>query len=354
VWIAIGLVLGLAGAPAHAAPSAQTTPLAQIARSLDGNISVRLPQGWMSQNTAASIFTSALAFGDTAASLQSIQNSLTGATDTVPGAAALINGVIALVNPQLTAGLSSDLAINALLQGIVQDQAAIGGQVTEQQSLLLGGMYPASLIVVANQAQNATGIVVVFQTQLGIGEAMIGATPTLNYQTNRQLMLDVLNSIRIPGEAANSLPAAPTAIPQAQPAQGQTAPTTRLASIRLPEGWVSQQADVDGFSELTAFSDNPANMRMVLDLVANGGDMGAFRGIAGILGVVDLSQAGNAAPETFVAPLMAQLVASVQGESVQIIEAAQAHTFGGQYAGQLALTSLATWGCCPAAGRSRW
>lgn len=322
--------------------AAQTSTLTNTVRTLDGKISVRLPQGWMAQDSAASIFTSVIAFGDNAASLQDVLNSLSRTT-TNPNLTR-INGVIAIVNPVYVSGLPSQMAISALLAGIVQDLELSGGTVLEQSSIMLGGQYGGSLIVARTPAANATGFVGVFQSGNEIFEVMIGASPDQSFNSNRQLLMDILNSIRIPAEAASVAAAPqPTAPPITQSTAAESDNIARTAggevSAVIPVGWVAQEFDVIGFTDMLAFGDRQATVQALINSITASGDFGVA-GQGGVIGLLDPEALEGQAPNAVVAPLMQDLVSSIQGNEVTILEPASAHTFGGQYQGQLASISV--------------
>ena len=132
----------LAGSTVLAA-HAQTS---QIAQSLDGEISIQLPTGWVSRDTANPTYTSALAFGDTAQSLQRMIDSLT--QDSTPVQAGM-NGIVGIINPQLFAGMPADQAVSALMNSMNSTVQQLGGTLLDQQSFMLGGQYPASIALVS-------------------------------------------------------------------------------------------------------------------------------------------------------------------------------------------------------------
>jgi hypothetical protein len=323
--------------------SAQTAPLSQFARTLDGTISVHLPAGWMSQDTATSVFTSAFAFGDNAASLQELLGTLTGGETalTTPHS----NGLIGIVDTRLTSGLSTQLAITSLLQGIIQDLTPQGARILEQQSTLLGGQFSASLIVVEIPARSAKGFVGVFETPLGIAEVSLGAVPQRNFDSLRPQLEAILNSIRIPAEEATAVqPPAVEPNPVAQPietAGGLIRSPNHQFSVGLSANWMSHSVQLEGFNDVVAFGSTQAAADAITTLITEGTGIETFAGVGGLIGVVDSAQLDpTQVTEATIAPLMQQMLGSIESDDVQVIEQPADHTFGGAYPGQLALTSI--------------
>lgn len=320
--------------------SAQSTALTQIAKTLDGEISIRLPAGWQSRDTAASIFTSVLAIGDNAQSLQSVIDSL---TSTPNATTATMNGIIGIVNPQFVSGLSTDMAISTLLNSLISGVQQQGGQILEQQSILLGGQYPASIALVSIAAEQAKGYIGVFQAGTNIGEFTIGATPERSFDANQQMFIDMMNSIRMPAETGSSLPptaAVATAVPVNPPPPGDQAVTASpngVFSVRLPSGWQSQPTTVENFGDTIVFGDSTASLTGSRNFLVIGNSPGSFSGVGGMIGVVNVGQQAFA---PLVTPLMQSLLGILTGTGAQLLQQPQAHVFGNQYDGQLALTSI--------------
>lgn len=330
----------------------QTPSLTQFAHTLNGEISVRLPDGWMVRDAANPTFTSVIAFGDSAESLQAAINALAGNPSTMT--AARSSGVIGIVNPQLIAGLSTDLAISTLLNALIQDAQLQAGQVLEQQSILIGGMYPGSIAVVQIAATQTKGIVGVFQAGADIVEFSVGSAPVRSFDANRQLWTDIVNAIRVPAEPQpNLVPALePATVPNqaggesggqaaGQPSNEPLAQgAAHLFSARLPEGWVHQPLTLEGFSDLIAIGSSSATMETVANLVLEGGQANSFEGVGGLLGVVDKAQLGGVSLERAVPELMQELLGSFNTPQIHVTEQPTAHTFGGLYPGQLAASNL--------------
>jgi hypothetical protein len=321
--------------------SAQSTTLSQIAQTLDGQISIRLPQNWMARDTAATTLTAVIAFGDTAESLQAMIDSLRGVE---PGAAARMNGVIGIIDPQILTGLSTDLAMSTMLNSMISTVQNGGGQVEEQQSVMMGNLYPASVAVVSIPGTEGKGIIGVFQAGSHIVQFSMGASPERSFEANRQMFIDMMNSIRVPAETGSSLAptaAIATAIPVQQTGdEAQTVSATGLFSVSLPSGWVQQEFVLTGFADLLAFGSSQANVQTIIALFTSSEQVEPFDGIGGFVGVIDPAQLTSQSLDALVSPLMQQILTSIQNEAVEIIEPAAAHTFGGHYAGELTLTNL--------------
>ena len=334
----VTLVLLLIFVSAAFPASAQSNQLTQIGRTLDGQISIRLPANWMSRDTAATYFTSVLAVGDSANSLQAAINSLTTQTSATGTG---MNGVIGIFSPQATAGLPASTAMSTLFNTLISSAQQSGAQIAQQQSLMIG-QYPGTIGLVVNTGQNAKGYVGVFQSSAGVVEFTFGASPAANFDANQQMFIDMINSIRIPAENGSSLP--PTAViatpipvnPNPQPpvgGGGVVASDTGIFSIRLPQNWTSQATTVDSFTDVTVFGDSLASVQAATDMLINGSETNYnVTGVGGILGALALN---GQAPDTLVTPLMTQILNSFTND-VTIVQPPQAHTFGGQYPGELA------------------
>lgn len=325
--------------------SAQSTELAQIAKSLDGQISIRLPAGWQSRDAAAPIFSTVLAFGDSADALQNVIDSLTATTTMT---AAHMNGIIGIVQPGLLSGLSGDLAVSTLLNAMLTNIQQTGGTIVQQQSTMIANQYPGSIAIVKVTSENAAGLVGVFQTGAGIVEFTMGASPAINFDSNQEMFFNMLDSISIPAETGNLMPppVQPT-VASVNPPINQTGQGTVVAgasgtfSLRLPQGYVSAPITVASFADTLAYGDSAATEQTVADLFVSGKNPGSFSGIAGIVGAIDASLLNGQAPANLAAPLMQSMLAAiVQTGSVTIVQQPQAHTFGGQYDGQLAELNL--------------
>ncbi|MBK8024797.1 MAG: hypothetical protein IPK19_26105 [Chloroflexi bacterium] len=326
----------------------QTPALTQIARSLDGQISVRLPEGWQSRDAASPVFTTTLTFGDSAEAVQAAVDALAGR---VPSSTSpRNNGVIGIFNPTLISGLSTDLAISTLLNALIQDTLTQGGQVLEQQSLMLGGLYPGSIAVVEVRGSNVKGIVGVFQAGADIVEFSVGAMPTRAFDANQQLWAEIVQSIRVPAEEGSAALAVPTTVPVNEPAalgqtvQPSTDPLARTAtgtvSARLPDGWVHQPVSAEGFTDLIAFGSTAVAMQTVVTLILEGGEAPAFSGMAGLIGAVDMAQMGTTPADQLISLLMQDLLNSIATNEIQVTEQPTAHTFGGLFPGELAAFNM--------------
>ena len=322
---------------------AQTSDLPVVAQSLDGAISVRLPQNWMSRDAAAPIFTDVLVFGDSAASVQNVVDALRGASTATAG----LSGTVGIVTPQLVSGLPADLAVSTLLNALITDTQNTGGQLLEQQSIMIGGVYPGTVAVVTVPGAGAKGLVGVFQAGGSIVEFSIGASPEAAFDANRQMFIDLMNSIRVPGEAGTvqqPTTVLATAIPAPADQPASSEPLARsesgLFSLRLPDGWPHQTLTIDGFSDTLAFGSAPETMQAIVDLVVGSGAVTTFAGIGGLIGAVDPAQIAGQPSDAVVSELMQGLVTSVASPGVDVITQPQPHTFGGQYAGQLTTLNI--------------
>ncbi len=341
----VALILLLILVSAVIPASAQSTPLTQVAQTLDGEISIRLPANWMSRDAAQSNFTSLLTVGDTATSLQAVIDSLTNPSTTPTTG---INGIVGIFTPQLLGGLPSDMSISTLLNSMINSAQQAGGTVLEQRSLMIGGMYPGSIALVSVPGDQAKGYFGVFQAGANIAEFTFGASPAATFDANQQLIIDMINSIRIPAENGSSLP--PTAVmatpipvnPNPQPPVGDgtvIASPGGTFSFQTPPDWSHQTTSLVGFSDVLVFGSNDAAAQGIVDLFVNGQEPDSFDGVGGFFGALDPQQLQGQAPDALVSPLMQSILTNIGNQSVQIIEPPAAHNFG-QYPGELALTSL--------------
>jgi hypothetical protein len=113
-----------------------------------------------------------------------------------------------------------------------------------------------------------------------------------------------------------------------------------MFSVALPQGWVQQEFTLTGFADMMAFGSSQANVQTIITLFTNGEQVETFDGIAGFVGVVDTTDVAGQSLNTLVSPLMQQILTSIQNEAVEMIEEPAAHTFGGQFDGELALTNI--------------
>ncbi len=323
--------------------NAQSTPLTQFAKTLDGQISMRLPDGWQFRDAANPYLASVLAIGDNATSLQAAINSL---TSTEASNRAAMNGIVAIVNPQLISGLSGDLAVNTMVNSLISSVQQTGGRVLQQESTMIGNQYPGTIALVSNTATDAQAIIGVFQAGQDIVEFTIGASPASGFTNNQDMFFSMVDSIRVPGEEGvpDIQPAQPTAVPvnPVVPAGegGVVAAPSGAFSVRLPQGYVSETVTVINFADIIAFGDNAATEQAVAQMFTAGTDPGNFSGIAGIVGEVDSQLLNGQAVAALAAPLMQSMLAAVQTGAVTVVQQPQAHTYGGQYNGQLAELNL--------------
>jgi hypothetical protein len=316
-------------------PAYAQTP--QIAQTLDGQISIQLPQGWVARDAAEPNFTSILAFGDTPQSLQLVINSLTApSTQVVAG----MNGLIAIINPQLIGGLPGDQAVSALLNSMIATVQQSGGTILDQQSFMLGGQYPASIALVSVPSQQAKGYVGAFQAGSNVVQFQIGASPESAFDANQQTFNAIVDSIRVPAETPNNVIAKPTAVPlgQSDIAPGQSA--DGAFSFTLPQGWAQQPLTLPNFGETYAFGSSAAALQGIIGLFANGNQAATVNGVGGFVGAVDPAQIQGQKLDDLVSPIMQGILSSVQGSGVTILQQPAQHLFGGQYSGLLTLTNL--------------
>lgn len=215
----------------------------------------------------------------------------------------------------------------------------------EQQSALLGGQYPASLIVVEIPARSAKGFIGVFETPLGIAEVSLGAVPQRNFDSLRPQLEAMLNTIRIPAEEATAVqPPAVEPNPVAQPiepAGGLVRSPNGQFSVNLSDSWMSHSLQLEGFTDVLAFGSTQAAATAITTLITEGTGIETFAGVGGLIGVVDSTQLDpTQVTEATIAPLMQQMLGSIESDDVRVIEQPVDHTFGGAYPGQLALTNI--------------
>ena len=127
----------------------------------------------------------------------------------------------------------------------------------------------------------------------------------------------------------------PSQPPAAVGGEGEiVASDTGIFSIRLPQGWTHEPTTVDNFNDTLVFGDSDASQQAVVDLAVNGID--AQYNVTGIGGFVGALALNGQAPDPLVSPLMQQILDSLTTDVV-VTQPSQAHTFSGQYPGELAL-----------------
>src|SRR5579871_5372733 len=76
--------------------NAQSNDLPQIVSTSDGQISAHLPASWLAMETSSDVYSSVLAFGDSAITLTAALDSVTTQqTTAIPG----MNGVVGIIAP---------------------------------------------------------------------------------------------------------------------------------------------------------------------------------------------------------------------------------------------------------------
>lgn len=216
----------------------------------------------------------------------------------------------------------------------------------EQQSVLLGGQYTASLIVVEIPARSAKGFIGVFETPLGIAEVSLGAVPQRNFDSLRAQLETILDTISIPAEEAAAVqPPAAEPNPIAEPIQQAGGIVFRSPhdqfSVSLSDNWMSHSLQLEGFNDVVAFGSTQAAATAITTLIREGTGIETFAGGGGLIGVVDTAQLdATQITEATIAPLMQQMLGSIELGDVRVIEQPVNHTFGGAYPGQLALTNI--------------
>ncbi len=344
VLVAVILVLALS---AVYSSSAQSTQLTQVVKTVNGQISVHLPAGWQERDTSSAVYPTVLAFGDTGNSLQAAVNSVTSSQTTpVLGS----NGVIAIYAPELTAALSSDLAVQTLFNTIANATEQEGGQILQEQSTSVGGLYPGTVALVDTPSLQAKGIFGAFAVGSNVVVFSVGASPEATFDANQQLFEDIVNSIRVPAEAGSTTgnsQAQPTPAPSnntnnAQPQTNNTGTETLSVgkngtfSVDLPQGWVNEtRADVTSFTDVVVFGSNQQAMQVSNDSIVNGGSLTPFQGVAGFIGAVDVSQLGGAQLSAVVAPLLQRLTQIGTSAGAKTVGNPQTENVGGKYPGEV-------------------
>ncbi len=250
----LAAILGMGSSVTAQAPS-----LTHSVSTLDGQISVRLPQGWVARDAAGAFFSSVLAVGDTAESAQSVVSSLSGEGSTMTSAR--MNGFIAIITPQAIGGLPTNLALSTLLNAMIADSQSAGGRVLDQQSLYIGDQYPASIAVISAPSLQIKGIVGVFQAGLDIVEFSLGASPERSFDANQSMFAAIINSIRVPAEA--EFVVQPTHAVATQVSEPTAVPVTletfrssdQRVSLDLPTEWTV--TDQIAGQNVLAYGDSP-------------------------------------------------------------------------------------------------
>ncbi len=107
-----------------------------------------------------------------------------------------------------------------------------------------------------------------------------------------------------------------------------------IFSIRLPQTYVTEPISVANFADSMVFGDTAASEQAIIDLVIDGNTTS----VDGIGGFVGAAQLNGQDPSPYVSVLMQSLVDALSSD-IQTTQPTQAHTFGGQYPGELATLS---------------
>ena len=319
---------------------AQSNSLTEIVQSADGSFSIRLPQSWVTQNTTFPGLPTVLVIGDSSTSLQSELDHMGSGQ---PNLSSGMSGFIARLDLSGFPGSSLDDIETLVLQSIGKLITDQGAQILNEQTVTTSGGYPADVTIVQDGTGGLRGYYGILQANDMLIQFQLTGRPVGTFTANEQWLGNIINSIRAPAEPVSNLQ--PTAViatpipvnPNPQPpvgGGGVVASDTGIFSIRLPQGWTHAPTTVDNFSEALVFGDSDASQQAVVDLAVNGID--AQYHVTGVGGFVGALALNGQAPDQFVSPLMQQILGSLTTD-VTVTQPSQAHTFGGQYPGELAL-----------------
>ena len=336
--VLIGLLALALSAVSIASAQSTSTDLTQVAKTSDGQLSVRLPAGWLGQEASVQIYSSTLVFGDTATSLQGVVDSLTAATTVaVPG----ISGVIAIIDKQYTSSLDPTSGTKVMFTSVVSQIQQSGAEVLDQQAMTTPY---AGWVAVAQDTSLATkGIAGVMASGTNIIVFQIATSPESIFDSSSDLLTAIVNSVSVPAEAGGSVPARPTPVPPTAVVQsgqtstgGVTASATGMFSVRLPAGWATDiTTTIDNFGDTVTFGSDQAALEASSSFLVAAQTLTAFQGVGGFVGAIQIQGFSGAQIIPLVPALVGAMTQSVTAAGAKAIGQAETHTFGGLYEGQL-------------------
>lgn len=206
----------------------------QIAAPTTLSFSVRLPAGWGFQTLPGnSVYSTQLAIGDSAASLLAASQAIT-IGQMQANASGLLGGVLQ-ANPTFWRRYAPDAAaaLPLLLQAVLMSY-----QVEQQVGGL--GTYQGTIVTVSEPITGGRGYVAGFTANNEAIIAAVFAVPGNAFEQHQQVMLDIIESIRVPAE--NGAITQPEPLGQGQ-GRGRERPLTLFnagegrLSIMLPDDY---------------------------------------------------------------------------------------------------------------------
>lgn len=218
-----------------ALPPAQQSTLSQIAASANGGVSVHLPEGWLFDTPENPQYTALIAFGDSTNTLQTMVDTMTGSdVAAVDGS----SGFVGVLDPALYADMNQDEVIDNIFTLFTTPEAGVE-VVSQKTRTFADGAYSGWFAQINSTEQDEAGYVAVFGDGTVVVMALVATMPSANLSTLENEFVQILQSIRIPGESASQAGAA-TSTPSAGAAGEVTlvrGEDDRL-SVELPSNWL--------------------------------------------------------------------------------------------------------------------
>lgn len=227
---------------------AQDPALTQIARTNDGNLSVRLPESWVyfddSGDQALALFSTLLFFGENQREVDarlSINRSATGRVEGLGGVVGIVDSTLY----QQLVGAAPDA--RSVLQLSIDGNVSLGATATPIESFetISYGTGYYSVIDTSNLV-NEIFLGVTFETELGVVLMGVSGSPT-TYDPNLDLLTAIVDSVRVPAESALGTGSSGTGLgsDDPPPPPGDLVADTVVrggnneVSIWLPSDWVT-------------------------------------------------------------------------------------------------------------------
>ncbi len=293
--------------PAPAQPVPSTTSGGAVV-SPNQIFSVELPAGWSIEfsNTVPN-FNDVLVFGSSDSAMQTnydvliVGNALTPFTG--------IGGMVGVINPNLFAGTPLTMVVAPLLTQLVQLATAAGATaVGDPQAHTFGGGYEGQI------QELDDGFVSVMHTD---DQLLVGVVLTDDLNANRDQMMGILDSIRIPPEAANVEQSPVTLVP---PLATAAAPMTVRStddqvSLIIPSDWTMLDHIADG--AILAYGDSEdAAMSRLYSVKPDLASAVVITGSGGVVVLYPMAQFGIDPSNPDLMPLIQRALGNLQGYSV--------------------------------------
>lgn len=233
--------------------SAQNDPaLDQLLRSADGNVSVRVPSGWVwednSGDPAIALFSSQIWWGDSQSALDTRLEFNRLGTGNVVG---LGGGVVLADNDAFTASFGYYPDASELMDILKEFNEGGGATVEEPSETTIGTL--SGYFTVVNSATINNEIMLMVTADSPVGTILILSSGTAeNTNENAGLLNEIALSVRAPAEADSSSDNTPDSSPNngnELPTFDNLSPLTTASaevSIQVPVGWLGLDLSASG------------------------------------------------------------------------------------------------------------